>query len=149
MYKRILVPLDASPTASSGLEEAIRLAHALRAKLHLFHVVDLHLVYMDYNGTAELADYVHALREAGQELLHKAQALAARQDVSAEVHAEECRTAETINLILQEARRTHADLLVIGTHGLRGFQRLVMGSTAEGVARLSPVPVLLVRGPAA
>jgi nucleotide-binding universal stress UspA family protein len=46
--------------------------------------------------------------------------------------------------IVEQAKRWRADLIVMGTHGRRGFDRLLMGSNAELVARYSSVPVLLV-----
>jgi len=49
------------------------------------------------------------------------------------------------DVILKQAKKTRADLIVMGTHGRRGVARLVMGSDAEGVVRGAPVPVLLVR----
>ena len=49
-------------------------------------------------------------------------------------------------VIVQAARDWKADLIVVGTHGRRGVSHLFLGSDAEAVARLSPVPVLLVRG---
>ena len=51
--------------------------------------------------------------------------------------------------ILQEAKSAGCDLIVIGTHGRRGFRRALLGSDAESVLRESPVPVLLVRAPSA
>jgi nucleotide-binding universal stress UspA family protein len=48
--------------------------------------------------------------------------------------------------IIKVAAQWPADLIVIGTHGRRGLQRLAMGSDAELVLRSSPVPVLMVRG---
>lgn len=50
------------------------------------------------------------------------------------------------DVIVDEAKRSAADLVVIGTHGRRGVGRLVMGSVAEGVIRTSLVPVLTIRG---
>ena len=49
--------------------------------------------------------------------------------------------------IAKEARRWEADLIVMGTHGRIGVARLVLGSVAEGVVHIAPVPVLLVRSP--
>src|ERR1700685_3514197 len=49
------------------------------------------------------------------------------------------------DVIISQAKKQRADLIVLGTHGRRGVTRLVMGSDAEGVVRRSPVPVLLVR----
>ena len=48
-------------------------------------------------------------------------------------------------MIAAEAKAWPADLIVIGTHGRRGVDHLLMGSVAEGVVRISPVPVLLIR----
>jgi nucleotide-binding universal stress UspA family protein len=49
------------------------------------------------------------------------------------------------DLILEDAKKWSADLIVMGTHGRRGVRRLVLGSDAEQILRLSPVPVLMVR----
>ena len=49
------------------------------------------------------------------------------------------------DVIVKEATDWKADLIVIGTHGRRGAGRLLLGSDAEQVLRLAPVPVLLVR----
>ena len=51
--------------------------------------------------------------------------------------------------IPEQAKKSHADLIVLGTHGRCGISRLVMGSDAEGVIRAATVPVLLVRTPRA
>jgi nucleotide-binding universal stress UspA family protein len=50
--------------------------------------------------------------------------------------------------IVEEAKTANCDLIVIGTHGRRGIDRVLLGSDAETVLRQSPVPVLLVRAPA-
>jgi nucleotide-binding universal stress UspA family protein len=52
----------------------------------------------------------------------------------------------TFNTIAQLARDWNADLLVVGTHGRRGVSRLLLGSVAEGMVRVAPCPLLLVRG---
>jgi nucleotide-binding universal stress UspA family protein len=49
--------------------------------------------------------------------------------------------------VVEQALASHAELIVIGTHGRRGLGRWVMGSSAEHILRMSPVPVLLVRAP--
>ncbi len=52
------------------------------------------------------------------------------------------------DVIVREARKWKADLIVIGTHGQRGMRRVVMGSDAEQVVRNAPAPVLLIRAAA-
>ena len=51
------------------------------------------------------------------------------------------------DLIIKQAKKWRADVIVLGTHGRRGLSRLVMGSDAEVVLRETPIPVLLVRSP--
>lgn len=55
---------------------------------------------------------------------------------------------EAADVIVEQAKKREADLIVMGTHGRRGLRRFALGSDAELVVRSSPVPVLLVRGPA-
>lgn len=50
------------------------------------------------------------------------------------------------SIIIEEAKRWPADLIVIGSHSRRGVDRLLLGSVAESVVRLSTKPVLLIRG---
>ena len=56
--------------------------------------------------------------------------------------------ARVCDLVVEQAREWKADLIVIGSHGRRGMSRLFLGSDAELVVRLAPVPVLLVRAAA-
>ena len=58
-------------------------------------------------------------------------------------------TSPIHGLVLAEARSWQADLIVVGTHGRRGIGRVLMGSGAEQVIRIAPVPVLVIRGDAA
>ena len=51
------------------------------------------------------------------------------------------------DVIVSQAKKLKADVIVLGTHGRRGVSRLLMGSDAEGVVRAATVPVLLVRAP--
>lgn len=146
MYKRILVPVDGSPTALRGVEEAIQLATLTGGRLRLLHVVDdLSIaVAMDaYSGYA--GDWVDALRTQGRQVLDEAQARVAAAGLEVDTVLYDSVRGRVYELALDEAQKWRADLIVIGTHGRRGFERLVLGSSAEQILRLSPVPVLLVR----
>jgi nucleotide-binding universal stress UspA family protein len=94
-------------------------------------------------------DYVDSLlsilRDTGTKLLHKAEAAAAKQGQAVTTAIIENLGATVAYAILRHARKVHADLIVMGTHGRRGLKRVVMGSDAEAVLRESRVPVLLVR----
>ena len=147
MYSRILVAIDGSDTSDLALREAIKLAQELHSLLRLVHVVDLTLVYTDLGGPYVL-DYQRAIQAAGQKVIADAAAIAREAGI-------EFDTAPIVidmvgqhayDAIEDEAKHWRAELIVIGTHGRRGVRRWLLGSVAEGVARVATKPVLLVRG---
>ena len=146
-YRRILAAVDGSRASAKGLREAIRLARAEPARLVLVHVVDAYVAFaaMDGIAVAAGADLLPALREGGQRILEKAQAMCAKHGVKAKAVLLERIGGPAADRIVREARRQRADLIVLGTHGRRGVRRLVLGSDAELVVRTASVPVLLVR----
>jgi nucleotide-binding universal stress UspA family protein len=147
MYKRILIPIDGSRTASRGLDEAIALARQLKATLRVLNLTG------DFPATAEMAggidyeQYRPGLNQFGRSLLDKASTQATAQGVVAETSLHDLRGGRVADAIVEEAISSHCDLIVIGTHGRRGLSRALLGSDAEIVMRHSPVPVLLVREP--
>lgn len=147
MYQRILAPTDGSPTATAGLEEAIKLANDQRANLRILHVIDDWLVISPDAAGARTGPAVEALREAANSILDAAAAQARAAGIEAQtlpLHEIGLRAGE---VIVRQAKAWPADLIVCGTHGRRGMRRLLLGSDAEYVVRHTPVPVLLVRGP--
>jgi nucleotide-binding universal stress UspA family protein len=146
MYTHILVPLDGSPTSDRGLEEAVKLAKLTGARLRLVHVVD-DLIYatgMDNVG-AMTADLIALVRGDGERLLKTGQARVEASGVPVETALFDSFTGRLCDLVVAEATKWPADLIVLGTHGRRGVGRLFMGSDAEQIVRLATVPVLLVR----
>ncbi|WP_116519833.1 universal stress protein [Achromobacter insuavis] len=148
MYQRILVPVDGSPTSERGLQEAIRLARLTHANLRLIHVIDemSFMLGIDAYGYAA-GELLDLLRKDGTEILQQASATVRAQGVPVDSVLYENLDKTVQQRIVAEAEIWKADLIVIGTHGRRGVRRLVLGSSAEGVLRASPVPVLLVRAP--
>lgn len=148
MYKRILVPVDGSRTSTLGLQEAIRLAKSSGAKLRLIHVVDESVVMQDSAYAFGTEDMLGILKKGGQQALKHAQDLVKKHGVKVESTLIENFTGRVADIIVGDAKKWHADLIVMGTHGRRGFSHMVLGSDAELVIRSTPAPVLLVRGSA-
>lgn len=145
-YQRILVPVDGSRTSDQGLSEAIRLARLSGGRLRLLHAVDLLSVSLTPEiSMAASPTLFERLRDGGRDILGQAQATAKEGGVEADTVLLDTLTARVSELVLDEAARWQADLVVIGTHGRRGVGRFLLGSDAEQVVRASPVPVLLVR----
>jgi nucleotide-binding universal stress UspA family protein len=146
VYQQILVPIDGSETAQRGLREAISLAADQHARLHLLHVVDTTPLYLGLAPAVGLEHSVEVMKQDAEALVGAARREAAEAGVWVASAILEIGTERVADHILAEAGRCGADLIVMGTHGRRGFNRLALGSDAETVARESPVPVLLVRG---
>lgn len=150
MYQRILVPVDGSPTSDRGLQEAIRLARLTGGRLRLLHVVDDLSFALGMDAYAGYAgDWLNLLREAGRKVLQDAKAVVTAAGIEVDTALYDSVEGRVAELTVAEARKWPAEVIVIGTHGRRGVGRLVLGSSAEYVLRLSPVPVLLVRAPEA
>lgn len=146
MYRKILVPIDSSPTAALGLREAIRLAKDQNAALRVVHVVDK----MAIIGVAEAGmnprPVLAKLARSGRAILDAARRSAKKAGVEAETVLREPLTKRVADEVLREAKKWRADLIVMGTHGRRGVRRLVLGSDAEQIVRQADVPVLLLHG---
>jgi nucleotide-binding universal stress UspA family protein len=145
LYKRILVPVDGSDTSNTALQEALRIAKDQQAALRIVHIVDEAVIDGDIDGLINYAALRDALKQGGTHLLARAAKSASQAGVEAETALLETMGERHGEAIAAEAKRWQADLLVMGTHGRHGLDRLFMGSIAEGTARLAPVPLLLVR----
>ena len=149
MYQRLLVPIDGSATSERGLTEAIAIARTSGGSLRLLNVVDELVFSTGYEaGATYLNTILPALRRHSEQMLIAARDRAAAAGISADTTCVECFGRRTSDVIVEQATAWPADLIVIGTHGRRGVRRLMLGSDAEQVLRMAPVPVLLVRSPA-
>ena len=147
-YKRILVPVDGSPTSNAGLREAIRLARGEGAALRLVHVADQHYVAMvGVDSATAIQELIAGVVQAGRQILRKAERMVRKAGLEPSAVLLETLTGPAADAIVRQAKKWGADLIVIGTHGRRGARRLLMGSDAEQIVRTSSVPVLLVRSP--
>ena len=146
MYTHVLVPVDGSPTSNRGLEEAVKLARLTGARLRLMHVVDQLVYTAGLEGFgAVTADLVPLLREGGEQILKSAKTRVEASGVAVDTALFDSFAGRVCDLVVAEAKAWHADLIVLGTHGRRGVGRVLMGSDAEQIVRLAPIPVLLVR----
>lgn len=145
MYRRILVPVDGSPTSQRGLQEALSLAKTFDASLVLLHVIESYPMVMEMASTTTWQSITADLRTHGSALLERAHDAAKTAGIACEIHLEEAIASRVCDVIVDQAREHRCDLIVMGTHGRRGIERALIGSDAERVLRQSPVPVLMVR----
>ena len=146
MYQQILVPVDGSDCANRGLSEAMALARLTSARIRLVHVIDEPLVAIGADGAAGATeDLITIAREAAQRVLADATEKVKLAGIPVDDVLLDSFDGRLCDLVVNAAKAWPAELVVIGTHGRRGVGRLLLGSDAEQILRLSPVPVLLVR----
>ena len=141
-YQRILVPVDGSATALQALATAIEFASSAGGRLLAVHAVEelAFVAGMDYSG-----QLITVAREAGEKSLQDAAQRARDAGVEVETRLLEHTANRLGDSIAQCAQEWKADLIVVGTHGRRGIGRILLGSGAEQIIRLAPVPVLVIR----
>lgn len=146
MYARILVPLDRSETAHHALDHAAVLARLSGGTIVLLHVIE-ELEHV--SGFEPPKVYIEEVRPgfltAGQALLDRAAKRLRQDGIAVETVLLEGGGERASTRIVEQVEAARCDLVVLGTHGRRGIGRVLLGSDAEQVARLAPVPVMLVR----
>jgi len=146
MYQKILLAIDDTEPSTAAIAHAAALAKASGAAVRILHVVDR----LDYSlGFEPLAmyrdDMLLALRRAGRILLRRTRKCLERAGVAAEWHIEECHERRVAPTILKHAAQWGAELIVMGTHGRRGIDHLLLGSEAVYVMRRTPIPLFLAK----
>ncbi len=141
--KRILCPVDFSEFSVRAYHYSLSLAEHYRAQLMVQHIVELsRYPYADYvASTGDYAEFCRALGEGGKERLREFVKKHTHDEIQPELVVYEGSAPDCI-LSLAQARRT--DLIVMGTHGRRGYDRLVLGSVTNRVMRKTPCPVLAI-----
>lgn len=147
MYKKILLAVDGSDTSKLALKESIKLAKQFEAKLRIVYVVDSFNIYSELEYVS-YKDLLESMQQEGEAILEVAKKGLKSSGISFSQHllkttSKNSRVAEAI---AADAQKWKADLIVVGTHGRRGFSRLLLGSVAESIVRVATKPVLLIRG---
>ncbi len=145
MFKHILVPVDGSSTAANAVEKAIDQARAFGAKLTLVTVID------NYPFTGVGGDFAYGQVE--YLAAATANANSALENAAAAIQAQGMNCDKRVieehvihEGILDTARELGVDLIVMGSHGRHGLEKLLLGSVTTRVLGRSPVPVWVVRG---
>lgn len=146
-YRKLLVPSDGSEISSRAVAQAVALAAALGARVRFLHVQNNYPISLVGVGELVEASTIEALVEAAgqraEAILQEAMATAA----AAGVEAEQVVLMNPLphKAILEEAGAAGCDLIVMGSHGRRGLEGLLIGSETQRVLLGSSCPVLVVR----
>jgi nucleotide-binding universal stress UspA family protein len=146
-FKHLLVPTDFGEAAGRALEMAMALASSSEARITLLHtcwIPPMAYAGLDAGGMYWPTD---ELAKAAKKELEAAISLAKTKQGNARIEPLLV-SGSPWEQIITAAKERGVDLIVMGTHGRRGVAHALLGSVAEKVVRLSPVPVLTVGTPA-
>ena len=142
MFERIIVPIDGSEVSKKAAKKALDLAQASDIRVVAMHVINVpDLPSLDaYPGALRYQEMHELIQKEGQLYLDELEELGKQMGVNVSKKLVEGHPAEEI---IKEARED--DLIVIGSKGRTGLDRLLMGSVAENVARHASCPVMIVK----
>lgn len=144
--KVILCPVDFSEFSARAYRHALSVAEHYRAKLVVLHIIELwRYPSLSFAASATAYnDFCEAVHAHGKEQLDEFVKMHTHGEIRPEMVVEQGIAADSI---LAFARGQKADVIIMGTHGRRGYDRLVLGSVADRVMRNAPCPVLVVSKP--
>jgi nucleotide-binding universal stress UspA family protein len=141
--KKILVPIDFSETGLLALEHAGLLARLSKADLVMIHIRPLNEYYLEITAPELRIEKLEQLYEIiGQKLTEVSDYARTEFGVEVKTMTTSGRVAEEV---VKTAREENVDLIVMGTHGAKGFAELFLGSNAHKIVSLSPCPVITVQ----
>jgi nucleotide-binding universal stress UspA family protein len=131
MFERVMVPTDGSEFAARSEDIAIEIAKKFNSTLVVVHVIDDKLIYP-----------FEVLEDEGKSILKKVREKAEKKELTIE---EVLLVGSPTHDMEKIVKKTESDLVVIGTHGKTGFEKLILGSVAESALKTVKAPVLLVK----
>ena len=141
MINKILVPVDFTPHSESAIRYARMIAKKFKATIVLMHVIEPFTYSV--TDTIQVVNHYRALRTIAEPLMVGLERSLKKDRLKVETIV----TKGTPYLeIVRRIPKAKVDIIIMGTHGRTGLKHLLMGSVADRVVRLSPCPVITVRG---
>jgi len=141
---KILIPVDGSDSSICAAEYGINVAKTLGARIMVVYVIDTVVLEeaRSFFKASEHEDVERKLEQVGREYINYVLCLAEKEGVKA---TSLIAKGEPFEQIVQLAKESNVDLIVMGTHGRKGPDRILIGSVAERVIEYSLCPVLVVK----
>jgi len=139
LFSRILIATDGSAKNRDALEEGLRIARSGNSTVYAVYVIDT-ATFATISGEVPLGDTYKIFTEEANQAFTRIQSCAGNTKVETAI-LEGHPAAEVVKF----ATKNKIDLIVIGTQGKRGIERLLLGSVAEEIIRSAPCKVLVVK----
>ena len=139
----ILVPIDFSNYSKKALAYSSQIAQSYNAQLQVLHIIEetMHPAF-SVSGKSSIFDLVPDIRDDSRKRAEKMMKEVVSDKVKFHIYIQGGRAA---NAIIQFSKENSTDLIVIATHGLTGFEHMLLGSVTEKVVRMAPCPVFTVK----
>ena len=131
LFERIMIPTDGSKFADRSEDVAMEIAKKFNSTVIAVHIIDEKLIYP-----------FEVLEDEGKSILKKVKDKAEKEDLAIE---DVLIVGSPIHDMAKIVKKTKSDLVVIGTHGKTGLEKLILGSVAENALKTVQVPLLLVK----
>ena len=146
MFSHILVPVDGSAASNHAVEKACSMAQAFKSNVTVVSVIDLFaFAGMGMDAGYGQVEYLKAMTDQAEAAVHDAKIIFDAADVSLSTSVIEGQVI--YQNIIDAAKSVNADLIVMGSHGRKGLEKLMMGSVAAQVLAHTHLPVMIVRQP--
>jgi len=142
LFQRILIPIDGSQLSLEAAKQGVYIARKLESKVVFLYVIDVRMIQTSSLTGTDPSILKTRLRNVAERYLNEAAKLAEEENVTFQNQIREGLPAEDI---LKEIEEEKIDLVIMGSKGMSGAHRVIIGSTAEEVVRWSPCPVLIVK----
>ncbi|WP_111857892.1 universal stress protein [Acinetobacter sp. CFCC 10889] len=144
-YQHILVPVDGSQISFAAAQQAISIAKAFNAQLTAICLVaeDPFSGADFYYNASMMKEYLEEANKNALKALDQVKEFAAAESIS--INTEVVRGYVTAETIIETAEKQNADLIVMGSHGRKGFKKFFLGSFAQDVLNQTTLPVLIVK----
>jgi len=142
LFERILIPVDGSQLSLKAAKHGTYIASKLESKVVFLHVIDLRTIQTSSLAGMDPAVLKATLRNVAERYLNEAAKLAEEENITFQNQIREGLPAEEI---LKEIEEGKVELVIMGSKGMSGAHRVIIGSTAEEVVRWSTCPVLIVK----
>ena len=155
-FKKILVAQDGSESSQRAAQAALELAEKLKADLVVLHAISSPTSY--YHSTIasptgmslpapsphEIDAYYAYARKVALGIVGETESKAKKQGIHVKTEIPEA-VSSIVETIVNHASKENVDLIVVGTRGLGGFKKLLLGSVSSGIVSHAHCPVLIVR----
>ncbi len=131
LFERIMIPTDGSKFAARSEDVTMEIAKKFNSTVVAVHIIDEKLIYP-----------FEVLEDEGKSILKKVRERAEKEDLAIE---EVLIVGSPIHDMAKIVKKTKSDLVIIGTHGKTGLEKLILGSVAESALKTVQVPLLLVK----